>query len=263
MKEYFLKRSNSYNFYKNNYEKLLKENNSLKEKLKEYEKECPICGYKGVDFSPYPQIIHREVECPQCHSHERHRAVWLFFKQNSHLLKEGNKFLHFAPEVQFQELFKNSGMEYHPVDITKENWYIDEIVDVQDIPYEDDYFDLVYCSHILEHVPDDRKAMSELLRVLKPDTGIALILVPINGIAFELPYDDTKTLEDERINTPELREKYYGQFDHLRLYGSDFKDKLKETGFTVESDDFIKRLGYETIERYALIRNENIFVCKK
>lgn len=262
MKEFFLKHSNSYNYYKDNYKKLLEENERLTRDLKQFEKECPICGYKGYDFKPYPQIIHREVECPNCSSHERHRATYLYFKENAHLLTNKNKVLHFAPEVQLQKIFKKCDIEYHPVDISDENWYIDEIVDIQDIPYENNYFDLIYCSHILEHVPDDKKAISELYRVLKPG-GIALILVPINGIAFDLPYDETRTLEDEKYNTPELREKYYGQFDHLRLYGSDFKERLLECGFNIKSDDFIKRLGYETIEKYALIRNENIFECTK
>ena len=267
MKGFVLNKSGSYNYYRKNYEKTLKENKKLNKKLREYEKiyppkECPICGYKGIDFKPYPQIIHKEVECPKCRSHERHRALWLYFQKNEHLLKEGNKFLHFAPEPQFYELFKSKGMEYHRADISKENWWIDEIIDIQNIPYEDNYFDLIYCSHILEHVPDDRKAMKELYRVLKPG-GTTLILVPINGIAFELPYDENKTLEDERINTDELREKYYGQFDHVRLYGKDFKQRLIESGFTVSSDDFIKKLGFETVERYALIRDENIFECTK
>lgn len=262
MKEFLLKKSNSYTYYKNNYEKLSKENKKLKSKLKEYEKECPICGYKGVDFRPYPQIIHKEVECPKCYSHERHRALWLYFQQNMHLLKEGNKFLHFAPENAFNKLFTSSQVDYYPVDISWKNPFIKETLDIQDIPYENNYFDLIYCSHVLEHVPDDKKAMNELLRVLKPG-GTALILVPINGIAFELPYDETKTLEDKRYNTPELRDKYYGQDDHLRLYGKDFKDKLIDVGFKVLSDDFIKKLGYETVERYALIREENIFECTK
>ena len=267
MKEYFLNKSNSYVHYKNKSENLLKENEKLKEKLEMYQqaypdKECPICGYKGINFKPYPQIIHREVECPICASHERHRALWLYFKENPQLLTNKNRVLHFAPEVQFQKLFEKCDIEYHPADISDENWYVDELIDIQDIPYEDNYFDLIYCSHLLEHVPDDEKAIRELYRVLKPG-GTALILVPINGIAFELPYDETKTLEDEQYNTPELREKHYGQFDHVRLYGSDFKDKLIENGFKIKSDDFIKRLGYEAIERYALIRNENIFECTK
>lgn len=262
MKEFFLEKSNSYKYYKDNYEKLLEENNGLKEKLKEFEKECPVCGHIGTDFRSWPQIIHREVECPECLSHERHRALWLYFKRNGHLLKNGNKLLHFAPEPIFYDLFKDSDIEYHPVDISDENFRVREVVDIQDIPYEDNYFDVIYCSHVLEHVKDDKKAMSELYRVLKPG-GIALVLVPINGISFEMPFDEAVTLENEEYNTPELREKYYGQDDHLRLYGTDFKDKLTDAGFKLLSDDFIKKLGYETIERYALIRNENIFECTK
>lgn len=245
----------------------INENEKMAQTLDEYKKlyppkECPICGHIGIDFRPYPQITHREVECPNCLSHERHRALWLYFKQNSYLLKNGNKVLHFAPEEQFRKLFSKCDIEYHRVDVSDENWYIDEIVDIQDIPYEDNYFDLIYCSHILEHVPDDRKAISELYRVLKPG-GTALILVPINGIAFELPHNYRRTLEKAKYNTPELREKYYGQFDHVRLYGTDFRERLTEAGFDIKSDDYIKKLGHETIERYALIKDENIFECTK
>ena len=104
--------------------------------------------------------------------------------------------------------------------------------------------------------------MSELFRVLKPE-GIALIMVPMNGVVYELPFDESKTYEDENITTPEAREKYYGQEDHVRLYGADFKERLIESGFNVLSDDFIKKLGFDTIEKYALIRNESIFECTK
>ena len=109
---------------------------------------------------------------------------------------------------------------------------------------------------------DDAKAMNELYRVLKPG-GTALILVPINGISYERPYDKSKTFESDKYNTPELREKYYGQNDHLRLYGTDFKDKLINTGFKIKADDYIKNLGHEIIDKYALIKDENIFECTK
>ncbi|MDL2246066.1 class I SAM-dependent methyltransferase [Methanobrevibacter sp. OttesenSCG-928-K11] len=267
MKDFILKHSGSYNFYKNNYEKLLHENTELNKRIKQYEavyppKECPICGYEGIDFKPYDNIIHKEVECPNCKSHERHRALWLYFHENKDILKKGNTFLHFAPEIQFNEMFRNSGMEYHPVDISSENSLIEEIIDIQDIPYEDNYFDLIYCSNVLEHVPDDNKAMNELYRVLKPG-GLALILVPINGISYEMDCDKSKTFEDEKYNTSELRDKYYGQFDHLRLYGTDFKSKLENVGFNVIADDYIKNLGHEVIDKYALIKDENIFECVK
>ena len=261
-KGYLLNRSGSFQHMKSQNKELQSANKKLNSKLKEYERECPICGYKGVDFTPYPLITHKEVECPNCKSHERHRALWLYFKDNPQLLKKGNKLLHFAPEVTFNKLFKSCDLEYHPVDISSKNPYIIEQFDVQDIPYEDNYFDVIYCSHILEHVPDDRKAIRELYRVLKPG-GTALILVPINGVAFDMPFDVSKTVEDESYDTPELRDKYYGQFDHVRLYGTDFKDRLIECGFKVQSDDYIRKLGYEKIERYALIKDENIFECRK
>ena len=247
--------------------KLINENRELRKKLNEYEecyppKICPICGYKGIDFKRFPQIIHKEVICPNCDCQERHRAVWLYLEKNSHLFKDGNKILHFAPEKPFYDLFKSNDTEYHGVDLFQTSSRVEEIMDIQDIHYDDDYFDLIYCSHILEHVPDDRKAMSELFRVLKPE-GIALIMVPMNGVVYEFPFDESKTYEDENITTPEAREKYYGQEDHVRLYGADFKERLIESGFNVLSDDFIKKLGFDTIEKYALIRNESIFECTK
>ncbi|WP_296866666.1 class I SAM-dependent methyltransferase [uncultured Methanobrevibacter sp.] len=246
---------------------IINENRRLRKKLNEYErqyppKECPVCGYKGIDFMPYPQIIHKEVKCPNCFSQERHRATWLYLEKNEHLLEKGNKILHFAPERPFYDLFKSKDIEYHAVDLYSTNPLVEEKMDIQDIHYDDDYFDFIYCSHILEHVPDDFKAMRELRRVLKPG-GIALIMVPINGVVYELPFDESKTHEDENINTPEAREKYYGQDDHVRLYGSDFKERLLESGFNLLSDDFIKKLGFETIERYALLRNESLFECTK
>lgn len=247
---------------------LIKENRQLREKLDLYEevyppKECPICGYKGINFIPFQDIIHKEVMCPVCYSHERHRAVWLYLNQRDELLKDGNKILHFAPEMLFKDLFSSSNMEYHAVDKNPGLYSCaDEVVDIQDIPYDDDYFDLIICAHVLEHVPDDKKALSELYRVLKPK-GTVLILVPMNGISYDLPYDELKTLENEEYNTPELRKKYYGQEDHLRLYGADFKEKILDSGFELLSDDFIKSLGRDAIERYALVRNEKIYECTK
>lgn len=246
---------------------LINKNRSLKKKLNAYErycppKECPVCGYKGIKFRSFPNIIHKEVLCPDCESQERHRACWLYLEENSYLLNDGNKILHFAPEPAFYDLFKSKNIEYHPVDLVYNSARVEELMDIQNIGYDDNYFDFIYCSHILEHVPDDIKAMRELRRVLKPD-GVALIMVPMNGVCYDLPFDETKTIENEEYNTPELREKFYGQNDHLRLYGSDFRERLLESGLNIKSDDFIKKLGFEKIEQYALIRNEILFECTK
>ena len=249
-------------------EKIIKENRELKEKLKQYEKvyppkECPICGYRGIDFISFPNIIHKEVICPNCNSHERHRALWLYFQEKDELIRDGIRILHFAPEHFFKDMFTSKNTEYHSADLNP-GMYTEpgEIIDIQDIPYEDDYFDLILCSHVLEHVPDDMNALAELHRILKPG-GIALILVPMNGVSYNLPYDELKTLENEEYNTPELRDKYYGQHDHLRLYGADFKERIFKSGFELLSEDFVKLLGLETIDRFALVRNEKIFECTK
>ena len=250
------------------YDNLLKENREMRKKLNQYEKaypakECPVCGHKGIDFIPFPNIIHKEVICPTCHCHERQRALWLYFQKNKNLINDGTRILHFAPEKQFKELFTSKDTEYHTADFNPGDYAdADEKIDIQDIPYDDNYFDLILCSHVLEHVPDDMRALRELRRVLKPQ-GIALIMVPMNGVSYNLPYDEFKTLEKDEYNTPELREKHYGQFDHLRLYGADFKQRIFESGFELLGEDFIKNLGLETIERYALVRNEKIYECTK
>lgn len=250
------------------YENLIKENRELREKLNQYEqvyppKECPICGHKGIDFLPFPQIIHKEVMCPNCYSHERHRALWLYFQEHDDLIKDGVKILHFAPEPIFKDLFTSKNTEYRTADLNPGEYIsADEIVDIQNTPYDDDYFDIILCSHVLEHVEDDIKALKELHRIIKPG-GIVLILVPMNGVSYNLDFDEMKTLEREEYNTPDLREKYYGQHDHLRLYGADFKERIYDSGFKLLSEDFIKQLGLETIERYALVRNEKIFECTK
>ena len=128
-------------------------------------------------------------------------------------------------------------------------------VDITDIPYEEHFFDVILCSHVLEHVQDDRKAMRELYRVLKPG-GWALLQVPLQT-------GREKTYEDPSIVTPEERLKHFGQKDHVRIYGADYKDRLASAGFTVKVDSTVKELGQEAIARYRLNENEDIFYCSK
>ena len=144
-----------------------------------------------------------------------------------------------------------------PVDITP-NDRTKDIVDMCDIKYGDNSFDVIYNSHVLEHVADDIKAMKELYRCVKPSSegGYVVLMVPLD-IRLE------KTIEDEKYNTPSLRLKYYGQEDHVRKYGRDFKDRLISVGFDVEEltcDEFVEQ---SLIEKYGMINNETIFVCRK
>ena len=218
---------------------------------------CPICK----NFSSFGDFWSRKnVLCPNCKSLERHRMVYLLLKnQYEDLLNSKIKLLHFAPELLFYKFFsEKKNIDYYPVDFSPEIYEkkgisIRNKVDMEHIPYENEKFDFIYNSHVLEHIPNDIKAMSELYRVLKPD-GVCITLVPLFNI-------DT-TFEKEEYNTPELRLKYYGQRDHVRKYGLDFKNRLTSVGFKVKeihAEDLIK-----TKEQKRLFRlNGEIFVCTK
>ena len=129
---------------------------------------------------------------------------------------------------------------------------------MQNIPYEDDSFDVIYNSHVLEHVPNDKKAMEELYRVVKPHSlgGLVIIMVPIF-------YNLDKTFEKEEYNTPELRLKHYGQHDHVRIYGNDFLNKLKSVGFNVKVFSAKNLVEESDISRLGLNTSDEIFVCSK
>jgi ubiquinone/menaquinone biosynthesis C-methylase UbiE len=127
-------------------------------------------------------------------------------------------------------------------------------LDVTDIHYPANSFDVIYCSHVLEHVPDDRKGMRELSRVLKPN-GWALVAVPVHE-------DRDRTFEDPNVVTPADRLRVYGQWDHVRIYGRDFVDRLRESGFDVTVDTFAKSFSDEMVRKYGLSR-EDIYICRK
>jgi SAM-dependent methyltransferase len=128
-------------------------------------------------------------------------------------------------------------------------------VDILDLPYPDDSFDAILCSHVLEHVEDDSRAMRELHRVLRPG-GWAIVLVPLD-------LERSETYEDPAITAPRARERAYWGRDHLRLYGRDFPDRLRETGFEVTVDPWVRTLPGETRERYGLFPQEDMYVCRK
>lgn len=160
--------------------------------------------------------------------------------------------LHFAPEHELSKIFREkSYIDYVGADLFPRSSDLEKI-DVTDISYPDNSFDVVYCSHVLEHVPDDRKGMTEIARVLKPD-GWAILQVPITA---------ETTLEDPTITTPEERLRVFGQSDHVRRYGPDYVDRLTESGLTVTVDQFAIDMDEELIHKYGLIREE-VFFCKK
>lgn len=214
-------------------------------------KYCPVCNTYSKSFLPFGDNPRPQALCPNCGSLERHRLVYLYFKNRTPIFSKEVKFLHFAPEGVFKNIFSNcENIDYHPADLFPRS--SDEKIDMQNIPYENDTFDFIYNSHVLEHVPDDIKAIQELYRVIKPG-GKVIIMVPIMC---------DKTLEKDEYNTPELRSKYYGQFDHLRAYGKDFIGRLKSVGFEVEIVTTTNLVKEEKISKYGISRDQ-IFICTK
>lgn len=214
-------------------------------------RECPICHWTGIQFLPvtHPRASHLDATCPSCGSAERTRFAYMFMKDK---LSDVQRMLHFAPEMCLKDWLVSNIPEYLTADIDPAK--ADYVEDIQQITFEDDSFDLVWCSHVLEHVPDDRRAMRELRRITKP-FGHVIIQVPLwHNVTDEDLID---------INTIDRTQRFY-QHDHLRLYGYDIEDRLKESGFQVE----VIRPHYfppEVVFKYALCQpgNYEIFFCTK
>jgi SAM-dependent methyltransferase len=212
--------------------------------------ECPCCDREFGSFAPdwnRPGAI-----CPGCGAHERHRALALYLRERTDLGERPQRMLHFAPEHALERVLAPlPGLERVTADLEPGAAQLQ--IDITDIALDDACFDAILCSHVLEHVQDDRAAMRELLRVLRPG-GFALILVPI-----DLARD--ATLEDPAVTTPEQRVAAYWQADHVRLYGLDIADRLRDAGFSVTVERPAEELPPETARRHGLSRADVIFRC--
>jgi hypothetical protein len=215
--------------------------------------ECPCCASTFSRFMP--GLSHRDTRvCPRCGAQERHRALWLYMRERTDLFRRDQlSILHWAPEYALQRsLSELPNAAYVSADLQGDE--ASQHMDMTDVPFKDGAFDLIVCVHVLEHVPDDRQAIREMVRVLKPG-GLALLLVPI---VLEQP-----TLEDPSIVTPEQRKDAYWQEDHVRLYGSDFPQRLEEEGFDVTVDRWVRSLDRQTLDRYGLFPLEDVYVARK
>jgi SAM-dependent methyltransferase len=217
---------------------------------------CPISGRSYRKFLPYGRTNPRpNALCPDSLSLERHRLIWLYLKERTNFFTKKLHFLHIAPEQCFLQKFEQQhGEGYITADI--ESPLAKVKMDVHAIPFEDNTFDAAMCNHVMEHVEDDHKAMTEILRVLKPG-GWAIIQIPIFHPVPEV------TFEDKTITSPKDRLKYFGQEDHVRMYGKDYPNKLRAAGFIVREDDFVMQLPAETVAKYALPADEIIYFCQK
>jgi SAM-dependent methyltransferase len=217
---------------------------------------CPINNKGYRKFLPYGRVNPRpNALCPDTLSLERHRLIWLYLKHKTNFFTSELKMLHVAPEQCFMDHFEAiHGDNYITADI--ESPLAKVKMDIHDIPFPANTFDVTFCNHVMEHVDDDLKAMSELHRVLKPG-GWGIIQVPF------FPPLPEETFEDNSITDPKEREKVFGQDDHVRLYGNDYPDRLRKAGFIVKEEDYIHEIPAEWIQKYALPKDEIIYLVRK
>ena len=215
----------------------------------------PIDGRSFRKFLPYGYENPREnVLSPSTLSLERHRLLWLFLQQETNLFTNNLKVLHFAPEQAFYKRFRSlPNLEYVTTDLNSP--LADVKADICNLPFEEGEFDVILCNHVLEHIPNDTQAMKELFRVMKPGGW---------GI-FQVPQDPRreKTFEDHSITDKKERAQIFGQYDHVRIYGMDYFERLRNIGFTVEAVDYTSRFGAQEIERYRLAKGECIPLVAK
>ena len=220
-------------------------------------RECPVCGTKRRKFLPYGYVTSREnALCPNCLSLERHRLLWLWLQRESDLFERCPKLLHVAPEVclmrHLRKAYKGHEVDYVTADL--ESPLADMHFDIQQIPLADNSFDVIFCNHIMEHVEDDLRAMSELYRVMSHG-GWGVVLSPVE-------LERQHTFEDDTITDEAERTRIFGQYDHRRVYGQDYADRLRSVGFEVEDLDYAATFTEEDRQRFAL-PVDHLYIVRK
>ncbi|MBN3940600.1 class I SAM-dependent methyltransferase [Nostoc sp. NMS9] len=215
---------------------------------------CPCCERKFQKFLPFGAQKRPNAICPRCLSLERHRLLWLYLKNKTNLLSQKLELLHVAPEYLLKKSISNlPNINYLSADLQPNEAMVQ--MDITDIQYPNNVFDVILCSHVLEHIPNDWQAMAELCRVLKPG-GWAILHIPLDPKL-------EKTLEGTSDLSPEERERLFGHHDHMRMYGRDYKEKLEKAGFTVKVDSYAQELGIDNIQKFGLMPDEDIYYCTK
>lgn len=217
----------------------------------------PIDGKSFRKFLPYGYGNQRKnALSPSSLSLERHRLMWLFLKEETDFFstKKKLKVLHIAPEQCFLKIFKHQkNLAYITSDL--ESPIADVKADICNLPFKENEFDVVFCNHVLEHIPEDTKAMKELYRVLKKG-GFGI---------FQIPQDIHRetTFEDNTIIDKKQRTEIFGQYDHVRIYGRDYFNKLRAIGFRVDEIAYTKKIDQKKVEHYCLMKGEILPVCYK
>lgn len=215
----------------------------------------PIDGKTFRSFLPYGYVNIREnVLSPSTLSLERHRLLWLFLQRETDFFTKNHKLLHFAPEQAFYSRFKKlKNIDYTTTDLNSP--LADVKADITNLHFEDESFDIIFCNHVLEHIKDDTKAMTELYRILKKG-GWAILQIPQD-------LERKTTFEDDSITDQKERTRIFGQYDHVRIYGLDYFDKLESIGFEVEPIEYTKQLSSKDIDYYRLANREIIPLVRK
>ncbi len=229
---------------------------------------CPLCNSNVRQLRPYgfrfPVLYEKQVigggyrsnaRCPVCKSSERERLLYLYLTRRTDLFTRPVKLLHVAPEPGLSALFENRlEIDYLTADLNSDRVMVK--MDITDIGYPDEHFDVIICNHVLEHIPEDRKAMGELYRVLKTG-GFAVLQVPI-GLALE------ETFEDLSVTDPQQREAVFGQSDHVRIYARDYSERLAGAGFRVEVFEWWDDPEFsEADNKYGLLAHESLYLAHR
>lgn len=214
----------------------------------------PINNKSYSYFFPYGYNKQRKnALCPGTFSLERHRLLWLYLKKETDFFNSNNKILHFAPEQCFHKFFKSFFKNYTTTDLNSP--IVDIKADICNLPFNDNSFDYILCNHVLEHIYDDEKAMKEIYRILNKN-GIAILQVPID-------INSNCTHEGRDINNKQDRNKLFGQYDHLRMYGLDYFKKLKNIGFKVKNENYLSNISQDEKDKYSLHNAGSIPICIK
>lgn len=213
---------------------------------------CPVCESSLRKYEPFGRMA--KAWCPVCGSMKWHRLAWLFLQHHTNLFDDTpKKMLHIAPEIAFEQRFKKiANLDYLTGDLFNSRAMVK--MDITEIPFPDDSFDIIFCSHVMEHIPNDRQALGEFFRVLTGD-GWAIFIVPIRM--------GKLTDEDLEVKDPKERIRRFGQHDHVRYYGWDFTERLKEAGFQVtlvRSSDVVEENQFEYL---GIGKKEVLFYCQK
>lgn len=214
---------------------------------------CPVCESSVRCFLPFGNPSRANARCPKCGSFERHRLDWIFFTKHTDLFDGSNKrMLHVAPEEFLSARFRRiDNLDYLSADLNSPRAMVQ--MDITNINYPDNSFSVIYCSHVLEHIQNDRKAIAELYRVLCQG-GWAALQVPIMA---------KRTYEDPAFTEPEERKKHFGHWDHVRRCGPDYVERIRSAGFVAQVLRATDLVTEADCARMGFQANRLIFFCKK